>query len=233
MAELIINTICLTVLVILEIIFYFIIAGKVLPRIVRFRCLLSESRDRGIKKYIYPNGRGITYEPRPTIRKYMPRYVLFTNNGYKYVKCLLDTGVHSIGYTVVMFNNRNQVIDIVDVKDERILNNETEALLVHEDTSYVDISLFSVNKRTYEKEKLTYCKLRDLYIYMGAMALLCFVELTFIQEIARLYFSWWTEEMVWTDIDGGYLVLFAIFIGALCGLMAFLNVRSKKIRWTK
>lgn len=233
MAELIINTICLTVLVILEIIFYLILAGKVLPQIVRFRYSLSESRDRGIKKYVYPDGRGITYEPRPAMRKYMPRYILFTNNGYKYVKCLLDSGVNSVGYTVVMFNNLNRVIDIIDVKSERTLNNETMALLVHGDTSYVDISIFSVNGMMFEKENIAYCKVRDLFTYTAAMSLLCFVELVIVQKILNLYFSWWTRGILWADIGIGYLLLFAVFIGVLCGAMAFLKVRSKKIRWAK
>ena len=233
MAEVIINTIYLSVLVILEIALYLMLAGRVLPRIVKIRYSLSETRDRGLKKYVYPSGRGICYEPRPNIRKYMPRYLLFTNNGYKYVKCLLDKGVNSIGYTVVMFNNRDEVIDTVDVMTKRSANNETAALLVHGDTSYVDISLFSINGTAFEKERIAYCRSRDLLIYTAAMTVLCFIETVFVMKMLNLLFSWWAGGKLWADINTALFILPAVFIGLLCGLMALLNARAKKVRWSK
>ena len=163
----------------------------------------------------------------------MPRYLLFTNNGYKYLKCRLDKGVKAIDYTVVMFNNRNKVIDVLDVKTKKISGGETEELLIHGDTSYVDVSVREVNGRVIDSERISYYRPLDVLIYTLASSALCFAELVFAQKIINLYFAWWAKGRVFLGASPLYFIIPSLFIGAVCGAMALLNARVKGVRWSK
>lgn len=230
---LIINTICLSLLILLEIILYFILTGKVLPRILRVRYSLTQSRGRGLKRYVYPDGRGISYEPCPAIRKYVDRYVLFTDKGYKYVQCRLDESVREIAYTVMMFNNRNKVIDVIDVKAKSVTGGALAPLPLHADTSYVELVLGSVNGETVEEQTITYYRVRDLLLYTLSMAAVSFAELWFAQRMLNVFFSWWKNGTPWGALSLTQLAVPALLIGVVCGALALLNARGKKIGWSK
>ena len=231
--RLIINTICLSILVLLEVIVYLNVSARLLPRILKIRYSVKTSRGRGLKKYVYPSGRGVSYEPAPTIRKYINRYLLFTDNGYKYLKCRLDEAVRDIEYTVVMFNAENKVIDLIDVKSKDITGGALAPVMIHGDTSYVEILLVSVNGKRLENEETTYYRLIDLLIYTLSSAVLGFIEILFAYNIVNLYFSWWQKGRTWADISSAYFIFPALVIGIICGAMAFLNARAKKIGWSK
>ena len=231
--EIIVNTICLSVLVLLEIALYLMLAGKVFPKMLKRRYSISENCGRGLKKYVYPSGRGISYEPVPAIRKYVNRYLLFTDNGYKYFKCRIDEKVKDIAYTIVMRNNKNKVIDVIEVKSKNVEGRDLDPVLVHGDTSYVELILNSVNGNAVENEETAHYRLRDLLFYTLAMSVLSFAELVFAYSMINMCFSWWQKGNVWAEISVIYFIIAGLLIGIVCGAMAFLNLRAKKIGWSK
>ena len=94
--EQIIKIILLGVLGILEVMLYFILVGTAAPKLLRNHCPIRASLDRGLKKYVYPSGRAIAYEPRAAYRKYVPQYLLLVEDGYKYIKCHVDDTVRKM-----------------------------------------------------------------------------------------------------------------------------------------
>ena len=228
--EQIIKLIILSVLFIVSIIVYFILMGTVLPKILRVRCSFKESLDRGLKKYTYPSGRGIVYEPHPSIRKYVHHYALFTNDGYKYIKCNLDESVRQLKYTVVMFDHRKKVIDVLDVEEKNISSGETAEVLIHQDTSYVAFVLDSVNGERLKHKSILVCKIWFLLAYALSVAAVSFVGMIVIRKALLLYgVRWFRAEMIRIP----NMIAPSVLIGVLIGALVFRHFRKKEIQWIK
>ena len=149
------------------------VAGSILPMIfLRTRYSYGEGLGRGLKKYTYPDGRGVLYEPHPSIRKYIHKFLLFTREGYKYLKLSFDEGVGVIYYSVVMLNNRDKVVGVLDV-DEKPMGAESASILLHPDTSYVSVILRSVDGKNTDAI-VAYRRVTDYLLYFIALSACCF-----------------------------------------------------------
>lgn len=230
--EQIITSIILAFLTIVEIVLYFALSSMAFYRIVRVKCSLNGSSDRGLQKYTYPDGRGVSYEPHPSIRKYIQRYILFTSNGYKFFKCRLDTEVKHTDFSVIMFNNKNRVIDVLDVKVTNNLGNESKMLQLHKDTSYVSVVLDSVNGMAIEHPKTFECKVWKLLAYVFAASMLNFLQLLFIRWVIDVYDGWYFYSGITRVLPTYKLFFVALLIGILAGAIIFLRYRAKKVRWS-
>ena len=61
---------------------YVVLLSDVFPKcFLKTRYAYSSSMGRGLKKFVFPNGRGVLYEPHPHIRKYVNKYLLFATDG--------------------------------------------------------------------------------------------------------------------------------------------------------
>ena len=228
-----INLGIMLVLILLEIVLYFILLGSLIPKILRIHCSLKTSTDRGLKKYSYPGGRGILYEPHPSIRKYINSYVLFTNEGYKYLKCKLDVEVTKLKYTVVMFNRHSRVIDVIGAHEISPLNGETTELLLHQDTSYVSLVLESVNGIPLKHENVVCCKLWRLFLYSLSVSVITFAQLMFVKEIFTVYDTSWIKSGFAQAVSINTLIRPSILVGIAVGLLVFIYHRAKRVRWTR
>lgn len=230
---LVIKTICFLVLFIFEIILYLVVTGTVLPSIfMKVRCSIKASRDRGMKKYTFPEGRAVAYEPEPSARKYVHRYVLFVSEGYKYLKCRVDEAVGYINYTVVMFNNKNKVIDVIDVKERDLKDAETGAVRLHPDTSYISLIPNSVNGVRIHNEKIMYRRILDVCIYGVLLSFASYIQMivTWIATlVAYRWISGGTELQIALTYEGLWLP--ALLIGAVAVALIAINDRRKGLRW--
>ncbi len=232
--ENIVNSVCLSVLVILEIAVYLSIIGSLAPKLfLKIRYTVKESSDRGLKKYIFPSGRGVVYEPHPSIRKYIHRYALFTNDGYKYIKCRLDSGVRRLNYTVVMFNNRNKIVDVIDISETKPRGCETDAIEIHQDTSYVSLILNSVNGDKVRHKELTYCNMWGIFVYAALVALLSFAQFMFTCDMIKVFIELWSGTRPTLNFGAGDFILPSLLIGIVAGVLSYVHTRSKGIRWSK
>ncbi len=230
--EQIIKIILLGVLGILEIMLYFILVATAAPKILKNYCAIRTTSDRGLKKYVYPNGRGIAYEPHPSVRKYVPHYLLFTEDGYKYVRCQLDNGVESIYYSVVMFDRHNRVIDVIDVAETKISDRESRPVMLHADTSYIALILDTVNDVPLKHETVIRCHLWQLAVYSAVMGVLCFAQMVLLTEALRYFDTRLIHRGLADGVANASFVIPAIAIGLLAGLLAFLHHRKKGVSWS-
>ncbi len=101
--------------------------------------------DRGLKKYVYEDGRGIVYEPEICARKYVKQYMLFTRDGSKYLKCYVNDKINHLSYDILVFNNRNKLIDVVTVSEQLKSSQTTSSVPLVAETSYVSLVVRKVD----------------------------------------------------------------------------------------
>ena len=102
--------------------------------------------DRGLKKYTFPEGRGVLYEPDMKYRRYINKYLLFEYKGKKYIKCRISDEVDSMRYEVALFDNKNRLIKVMEMAENIANRGETKSTLIPKNTSYASIVLKKVNE---------------------------------------------------------------------------------------
>ena len=171
----IIVAILMAVLAILCLSAYLFCIRKVLPRyVLKRRYFINKHLGRGLKKYTSEDGRAVVYEPHPHVRKYIKKYALVARGGHKYLECSIDRAVKRISYTVIMLNNKDKVLDVVEVNDITAKMTVSHPVYLHEDTSYVALIVQSVNGETLTDGGICYYLARDIGLFALASAVLTF-----------------------------------------------------------
>lgn len=163
---------------------YCFLLKRVFPKyILKPRNNGSCALGRGIKKFKSEQERAVVYEPHPSLRKYIYQYALFTRSGFKYLFCNLDTKVFYAEYLVQMFDSRNRLLDTISVKDTPRGCGRSSEILLHADTSYIALTLKSVNDVRVYTGAHRYYRVKDLLIYTACtfacnfFAFICFASI--------------------------------------------------------
>ncbi|MBQ7375344.1 MAG: hypothetical protein IJW52_00470 [Clostridia bacterium] len=104
-------------------------------------------RDRGIKKFTYPEGRSVVYEPAGFDNRFLKKYMLFVRDENKYLKCLFADRVRSAYCELFVFDNQNRLIKTVDLFLEPNGDRYSDAIALPTATSHVSILVMKVNGR--------------------------------------------------------------------------------------
>ncbi len=145
---------------------YLILMRGVLPkRVLKSYSLDADDLGRGIRKMKTETERAIVYEPHPSIRKYLHQYALYTDMGYKKLICNVDTTVRELAYVVQMFDNCNRRIDVLQIEDIPDKYGRTSEIVLHPETSYVALSLKSINGAYLTRAAERYYRVVDLLKY--------------------------------------------------------------------
>ena len=200
---------------------YAFLVGSALPSLIlRFKCPVT---DRGLNKYTYPSGRGILYEPHPTLRGYVSSYILFADDGIKYMRCKVTDRVDRIGYSVAVFDRRDRIIDVLRITDVIGPAGCTKRVALPKETSYVTLMLDSVNgKSVTVGSTLTVDKTRGV-IFACAVALSTVAEGFFLRAMilgATRAFG------IGLSINGAVIFIAAIAISAIGLCAMFLKKRK-------
>jgi len=229
--EKILNPIALALLFCIVVAVYTQLSSNILPKLfLRLHFDLSESLGRGLKKFTYPEGRAVVYEPHPSIRKYVRRYALYTAGGFKYLKMKLDRDVKSLGAVVVMFDNKNRQIDTLSLNGSSLYGEESPAVLLHHRTSYVSLTVISVNGVELERRPPVYYHWYSALIYVTVYAILTFFLLLFTVRGGERVLPDIFPTLNLRSIDNSALLLSAIQIAIGAFLIIFFHRRKKGIR---
>lgn len=104
-------------------------------------------RDRGIKKFTYPEGRSVVYEPAGFDNRFLKKYMLFVKGENKYLKCLFADRVRSAYCELFVFDNQNRLIKTLDLFLEPNKDGYADAIALPKATSHVSILVLKVNGR--------------------------------------------------------------------------------------
>lgn len=214
------------------IIMYVFIAGKLLPAIfLRPSRKGLKANDRGLKRYVYENGRAVVYKPTEENNKYIEQYILSANGVEKFIKCKIHKDIFSLEYDVIAFDSRDKVLDVICVKDPIAEKEITSAVSLPLDTSYVTVKARRVNGIRVAK------KATVGYSYLGILAysLLCSaLTVGVVMGIKALVFPFidpfihYTQR-VGNNGDAATLIISAI-VGMACALLVVLAHCSSSIR---
>ena len=179
---------------------------------------------RGLKKFTYPEGRAVLYEAQPDIRKFIEKYVLFTLEGYKYLQLSIGSGVKSYTASIVMLNNKNRVIDVITLTESTGGASKSRPVRLHGETSYVAISLTSVNGVSLPSPVFAMTRLREILAYFAATFLLSLLVILEIAFVIREFFDLFELEMA--SLGAAVYVVPPLLI-ALLSLSILLVARAK------
>ena len=200
--QIVMESVALSVFLIFGLILYYLLIKTVFPGIILKMRLNSEgSLGRGLRKLKSPEGRAVIYEPHPSIRKYIKKYMLFSNGGIKHLKCEIDEGISELDYNVVMFDNKNRVIDTLRISDYLKRSAVSHTVILHHNTSYVALIVNSVNGEKLQNVPMYYYKLSAVCIYGISVAVASF--LMFI-------LTSWTADRLFDVLFGVELGIFGI-----------------------
>lgn len=196
------------IVLIISITLYLKLFSSLIPGVImRLSCKRENTRDRGIKKYVYENGRCVVYEPDVNARKYVKKYSLYTEDGYKYMQCKLVDKIHYIKYDVYAFDNADKLLDIITVNQYVDVGEEySSPIAIPPETSYVRFVLRKVDaKYASNKVLVGYSPVR--YAICGtvvgiatavetAIFYVCFRDILLLLNSRFKYYMLDTTEMV-------------------------------------
>ena len=218
------------VLCITSLVYFVIVIKMLIPRVsLKINYSLDKLLGRGYKKYRYPSGRAVVYEPHPSVRKYINKYALFVNDGYKYLKCCLDAGVKTLKFEIIMLNNRDEVIDVLSVNTTVANTSETKEILLHPDTSYVALNLDSVNGFELKKENYSYYTLRQLIVYFGLVLFTVFIEMLIAAKTLGVFLSFVLRRTVVLTSASALYFLLSIAVAVIAVILVAIFSAAKGI----
>ena len=184
--ELIVAYVAKALVLITSMILYVYLFSKVVPKfIMRLKMVNENTRDRGSKKFVYPNGRCILYETELSARRYVSSYALYTEDGYKYIKCKAADDVSMLKYDIYVFDNRNKLIDIIAVIETMNGEGYTSAVSLPPDTSYVRFVLRAVDNKYVSNKVLADYSIMQYGICAGVVALATAIEASLIYSLTK------------------------------------------------
>lgn len=208
--------------------YMFLIASVIPKRLLKITYDAKEHLGRGLEKFVYPDGRAVTYEPHPSIRKYVKKYALFTLDGYKYIQlCVADT-VKSYSARIVSFDNRSRAIDNVDIFENLNSASSSRPLRLHGRTSYVAFVLTEVNGKKQYAAPYMKTELRSILYYFAATFAATFLEVLHIMltldSVAVL------TDGPSVEVKSSFLLLTALIVGVGCLAVTLVGRIKKGIR---
>ena len=218
-----------------SIILYVMSMSQWLPRfLIAKRRVSGKLSDRGIKKYVFPDGRGVVYEPGLISRTYMKKYMLFSYKGKRYIRCMFDDEVRNVYFEIVIFNNQNKIIKTMDVFVPIENTHYSEAILLPDDTSHVNIAVMRVNgvnvkQSDNDRKWLVRHLWRGRLIYTGVVSAATLLESYFLMTVVKYFLDLFLtssykttfEEYVGYSGDGFALIvaLVACVIASVSGVL--------------
>lgn len=196
------------------------------------------TRDRGIKKYTFEDGRAVVYEPDFAYRKYVHQYMLISKNKHKFIKCRVNESLRHIKYDVVAYNNKNKVIDVIGVEERMNDCKYTDSVLLPADTSYVSFILRKVDdmflstevKVKYTRRSIILCSVLVilLTVWQGIIVNYCFTDLWQILKMGKLITrNWGLEKLATVKV-----IIWSGIIGAIEAALIARVYRIKNIKVT-
>jgi len=182
---------------------------------------LSKPTDRGISKFVDGTNRGIRYESYPTVRKYIPEYVVMKRDGKKVLIPRINSGIQFINYDVVLFDVDNKVINTLNVKE--LVDEGAEYLqdvYLPMQTAYVSLIVNSVNAKTINTVSLG-VKIPNLILFSILTFIFSVVEAFGVERCLAKFLAGKYMDYYYGTI-GYWIVPFAIGVGVT--LLSFLAV---------
>ena len=217
MVDLIFSYIVKAILILTFCVLYVFLISKVFPSLfLKTKETHIIPTDRGIKKYIFDNGRAIVYVPETNTQKYITQYILSENNGERFLKCKFDNRVVTTSYEVTVFNSSDKIIDTICVYDTPDHGEISRAVPLPLSAAYVNISITEINHKKVTTRKKVSVSLLSYILYFALNFAVCAALSLLINasviHIADLCLGF-TEKV--GNIGTGFQILSALIISLI------------------
>ena len=195
------------------------IATLVLPKLfLHNKCSLTSSRDRGIRRMIDRRGQSMLYEPSPSLRKYIKKYVITVRDGNKVLVCRLGKKIKYLDYDIVVFDSENKVRCILNVKELPQDTGYTRVIKLPDEAAYVSINVNGVDDTIFPHRVLSRVSFWRVFIFTLCSAALVAATVLGIRICCTYIFGGVFSESLLVE---GKSTLFTIII---CGSVAFADL---------
>jgi hypothetical protein len=211
------NYISIAIIFLMSFGIYFTVAVHIMPTLLLKPLNLGVRHDRGIKKFVFPEGRSIAYEPSLHFRKYVSQYVLYSQNGKKFIKCKINTKIHDLVYDISVYDRKDKVLGVYRISQSISDKGYTPEVNIPDECSYVHFSVISANGEIIpEKENSVYSGIA-IITYAAITVGVTVIEGLFCSNVVKTVFD--IIYRLSNGFDYTYRVSFAPMIGisALCG----------------
>ncbi len=142
------------ILLFLSMLLYFFVMGWGLPRLcLRTQYSPVKLNARGLRRCLFNGKRCVVYERGINQRRYINRYLLCQEEGYKVLQCRVSSSVRYMDYDVMVYDRYDNIVDVVNVKED-VFGQYTSRVQLPDETAYVNIVLRKVNKSVLFKKRL-------------------------------------------------------------------------------
>lgn len=208
---------------------FVVLVEVVYPRLMlRMKCSVKASLDRGIERIKGDGFLGIVYLPHASIRDKIDRYVIEEKNGVKYLRLNFTEKVRYIDYDVIVFGENNKVIDVLHVKEVPETANYSAATVLPELAAYVSINVNETDAGEEDTKVIYRVPRRRIALYCLCVALTLVAEAIIIKFcLANVFGGIFNESFMLSETFFGT----AVIIGGLSffSVLAFgLLARRKK-----
>ncbi len=207
---------------------FFVTLGWLLPRwLLRVKYANVKTADRGLRRCLFKGKRCVVYEVSRAQRKYVRRYALCQEKGYKTLKCHVASSVTFLEYDVVLFNRYDEITGVLHVK-ENLTSLYTRSVQLPDDTAYISLVLRRANKESFERKPLMLLS-RGKILLFALLTLLLTAAEGFVIKVGCAYaFGGVFREDYISSLEGTLWGLGAALAVALVGLLfALVPIRHR------
>lgn len=212
---------------IVSLVLYVFLTACLLPKILLIPGFsAAQIQDRGIKKYLFEDGRAMVCQPALDVRPYIPQYILSDNNGERFLKCKLHPGILSLKYRVLTFDVNDRPLQVLEVEDPVSTRGVAKAVPLPLNTAYVSLSLMDVNGKKVSGSPVAFSPIK-LLIYLVSTVVMTVAQALMIKQ-ALLFFA----DLIFAYSDTvsahyGTTVFTALLIGTVYACFVFSTYFTK------
>lgn len=190
--------------------------------------------DRGIKKYRFPQGRAVVYQPAMHSRAYVEQYLLSAREGKKYITVRFRRGSWLLRYHVMAFDADNRLLKVIERKETVTPYMTVKELPLPPETAYTNLCVREVNGELQSVPDLAVYTFKQIGIYAGATVLCTVIEALLLQRVMLMIAeSLLPYSQTATGLGLGFAVLSAIVVGVIASALNLYIRLSSDIRIAK
>lgn len=208
---------------------YIFLLTRAIPQLsLKHKSVGVNTRDRGIKKYTFEGGRAVVYEPELVYRKYVPQYMLLSKNRDKFIRCRINPMIRHIKYDVVVYDNKNKLIDVIGVEEKMNRQKYTTSVLLPPETSYARFIL----RRADDMYSSTEVKVKYSYVSLIVCAALIIAATVALGLCVSYCFTDLWQYLIFDPVKKGRIFIHSAVIGAIVAALTLRIYTKKNVKVT-
>lgn len=194
---------------------FLFVTVTILPRLfIHDKCSVTETKDRGIKKYTDGDDESCLFEPVGAARRAIKQYVLSCRGGQKSLVCKLASAFYYIDFDIVVFNKLGSVCDILNIKESIRDKAYTGVIELPSDAAFVSLNVNCVDDVQYDSKIFTRVSPIKIVLFSALCTILTGLTVAVISvPCAYIFGGIFAERILYDDVSR--LVIFVVALAAM------------------